>query len=89
MRAAMPWCSCNSVERFDEGQAVDARPHGEDARGERPHARRRQPADKVFGEHGEAFLQRFVAREAGVKLPQRLLPAVEVREQVGADFVVQ
>ena len=62
---------------------------GHDPRGQQAQPRPAQPADQVLGQHGQAFLQRLVPGQPGVELPERLRPAVEVGQHVGADLVLE
>ena len=87
--AGSRWLVVQQVERVDERAAVDHRLHGQHAACQRAQPRGREAAGEVLGEHGQAFLQLLVAGQPGEELLQRLLPAVEVGEQVRADFVVQ
>ena len=61
----------------------------DDARGELAQPSRREPADEVLGEHGQALLGLVVAGESGAQESQRLVGAVDVGDDVGADFVLE
>ena len=92
MNAALAGSRCSSCSRWNVStneRPFDQRLDGEHPAGERPQPRPRQPADQVLGEHREPFLQLLVPGEPRVELLERLLLAVEVGEQVRADFVVQ
>ncbi len=48
-----------------------------------------QPADQVFRQHSQTFLQPVVSGQSDFELLERLLVAVVARHQVGADFMLQ
>ena len=59
------------------------------ARGQHAQPEAAQAAHQVLGQHGEAFLQAVVSRQADFELLKRLDMAVVTSDQVSADFVLQ
>ncbi len=75
-------------ERLDKGGAVDEVGRRDHPSREKSQPRAAQTADEVFGEDGQTLLEGVVPGQAGIEMAQRLDPAVVVREDVGADFVL-
>ena len=76
------WASANE-------RAADHPVHGHHAAGELAEPERGEAAAGDLGEHGEALLGLVVAREPDAEHLDRLVAAVGLGHQVGADLVVE
>ena len=57
------------------------------ARSDRPHAGKREPSDRPFGKHAQAFLDALIFREAGSEDRKPLRTAVDEGQEMCGDFV--
>ena len=67
---------------------LSALPEMEDITRQHPQARRRHVAAQIFGQHSQPFLQVVVIGQSALKHAERLQAAVETRDAVNPDLVL-
>ncbi|MNL45051.1 hypothetical protein D3C87_1676660 [compost metagenome] len=74
---------------FREKRAVQHRGAGNHAGRDEAQARKRHAAAQIFGKNRKPFLHALVACQARAEEPEPLRRAVEIGQQVHADFVIE
>ena len=76
------------TKRVDERCAVQHRTRSRHAGGKKTHARSTESSHQILGQHSQALLKGFVARQANRELAQLLSAAVVVGEDMRTHFVL-